>query len=407
MSREYRDINPMKLRVSSIVLSLFGVVFAALRYTEIGLTIIFIAGLFSFGTFIYRRLAYLGAEKWAIGSIIVWLGFFLLTFPVFGYAWELMSDRTIITLFITGISLVFLGFLTEFFDLNLKLINLIKRTKVRLAVLYRRFKSRIFSSIWIFTMFFSSTILIISFFIPQILIPLDFLLPDSNYLDSRFVLVYVFSFALVIEIHEMILVVISSLVNGLSLLLQSLARRIRQLKGLIIRAYELFIDFSKNLYRAIRDFAVLIMENNYSLGFLFFIVFSLISYFKSSQIIFAFATLMLFSGFTTLLIQKPDFIADTISSIHHRTYMQTFKIRNRFVKTQSFECVNCSATISNTYPNCVECGYHLPTCSVCKKQILPGVEIMQCTSCTQSGHIDHLNRWLMIKAICPNCRVAW
>jgi hypothetical protein len=205
----------------------------------------------------------------------------------------------------------------------------------------------------------------------------------------------------------LIYVLFTSFANILYVLLQGLIRRIRQVKGLIIGAYLLFVAFLKNSYNSIKKFILLILQNNYSIGFIAFIVFAIISYYKSDQLLFGISTLMLFSGLTTLIIQKPEFIANTVSNIHHSAYRQSLKIRKRFGKIQSFDCENCGASITSSYAYCVECNHKLPVCSVCKNQILPGIEIMQCGHCNESGHIEHLDRWLMIKAICPNCRVPW
>ncbi|MHA2278901.1 MAG: hypothetical protein ACXAC2_24235 [Candidatus Kariarchaeaceae archaeon] len=407
MSREYKDVNPAKLIFPSVGLSLLGVVFAYVNRIEIGLTLIFFGGLFIFGTLIYKRLYVLGAEKWAIGSIIVWLGFFLSSLPVFGYAWGLMTNSTRLILFSTGLLFVFLGFLTEFFDLNLKLLNLIKQTKIKVAEFVKRLKSRLLSSVWIFLMFISSIWLITSLLIPQVLEPLNRIVPESTYLDSRFFLLYVFVLSLILETRELIILFLSSFTNAIYLLLQGLGRRILQAKGLITGAYYSIIALIRKIGIEINRFITLVLTNNYSLGFFFFIVFGILSYFRSDQILFAISTLMLFSGLTTFLIQKPEFIADTVSNIHHSTYRQSLRVRNRFTKTQSFACANCNAHINSTYPNCVDCGHRLPVCSVCKNKIIPGSKIMQCNHCSESGHSDHLDRWLLIKTVCPNCRLTW
>ena len=363
--------------------------------------------LFRSGTFIYKRLYFLGAEKWAIGSIIVWFGFFLFSLPIFGMAWGLMVNKTRILLFFTGIFFIFIGFLTEFFDLNLKLLNILKQTRIQIIEFYQVFKTRMFSSVWIFLMFVSASMLVVSLIFPYLLNPFNSVFPDQRFTSPRFVLFYVFLLSLILETRSMILLLLSSFANILFILLQGLIRRILKLKSLITGFYKLIINFIKKSLNSIKNFIILISQNNYTFGFLSFIIFGIISLYRSDQTLFGISVLMLFSGLTTLIIQKPEFIASTITSLHHSTYRQSFRIRRRFGKIQAFECVNCSTLIDNRFTHCVKCGHKLPVCSVCKNQIVPGMEILQCTNCLESGHIEHLNRWLQIKAICPNCRIPW
>ncbi len=396
-----------RLAYPSIGLSIIGVLFTYLEHERIGLTIIFFSALFIFGTFIFNRLQVIGAERWAIGSIIVWIGFLLFSFPLFAVAWEILILKTRIILFTLGIVFIGLGFATEFFDLNLKLLKLIKQTKIRLNIIFTKIKARLLSSIWIFLIFISSSLLILSFIFPVIAESTDQLLPNYNYITTRWILVYITIFSTIIELRELISLIFISISTAITLFMRSLTRRLIQFRELIV---SLFVNLKLliiQIWNGLKTFVQISIKNNYSFGFFLFLIFSVFSFFRSDMTLFAISTIMLFAGLTSSLLAKPEFIADSISRIHHSTYKRSLKIRHRFSDNSPYMCPECSLLVTAFYTNCPHCQFILPSCSVCRKLIRPGTEALICTHCQRPGHRSHIERWLMIKANCPNCHLAW
>jgi len=53
---------------------------------------------------------------------------------------------------------------------------------------------------------------------------------------------------------------------------------------------------------------------------------------------------------------------------------------------------------------CPNCGKEHQTCPICRKPILYGENVLDCTFCGIVAHAPHLLEWLRIKGTCPNCR---
>lgn len=401
------QFNRTRLAYPSIGLSIIGVLLTYLESERIGLTLIFFSALFIFGTFIYNRLQVISAEKWAIGSIIVWIGFFLFSLPIFGVAWKIIGLKARILLFIFGIVFILLGFATEFFDLNLKLLKLVNQTKIKLNVFFNKLKERLLSSVWTFLIFIASSLLIVSFFFPIMTESIDSILPDYNFFTTQLILIYIIIFSILMEIRELLSLLIISFGIAIKLLLRSLARRLIQFRELVVSLFFRLKLLIIHIWGTLKNFVQITIKNNYSFGFFLFIIFAILSLFRSDKILFAISTLMLFAGLTTWLLQKPEFIADSISRIHHSTYKRSLKIRNRFSDKAPYECPNCSVMVTTFYANCPRCQVILPSCSVCRKLIQPEMDSLICTHCQRPGHRSHIERWLMIKANCPNCHLAW
>ncbi|OLS24344.1 MAG: hypothetical protein HeimC2_22900 [Candidatus Heimdallarchaeota archaeon LC_2] len=401
------QFNRTRLAYPSIGLSIIGVLLTYLESERMGLTLIFFSALFIFGTFIYNRLQVIGAEQWAIGSIIVWIGFFLFSLPIFGVAWKIIGLKARISLFIFGIVFILLGFATEFFDLNLKLLKLVNQTKIKMEIFFNNLKARLLSSVWTFLIFIASSLLIVSFFFPIITESIDSNLPDYNFLATQLILVYIIIISILMEIRELLSLLIISFGTAIKLLLKSLTRRLIQFRELIISLFFKLKLLIIQIWGTLKNFVQITFKNNYSFGFFLFIIFSVLSYTRSDMVLFAISTLMLFASLTTWLLQKPEFIANTISRIHHSTYQRSLKIRNRFSEKNQYQCPNCSIFVSPLYLTCPRCKAILPTCSVCRKIIKPDTEVLICTHCQRPGHRAHIERWLSIKANCPNCHLVW
>lgn len=53
---------------------------------------------------------------------------------------------------------------------------------------------------------------------------------------------------------------------------------------------------------------------------------------------------------------------------------------------------------------CPNCGMEHLICPICRKPILYGENVLECTFCGIVAHAPHLLEWLRIKGVCPNCR---
>jgi hypothetical protein len=67
-------------------------------------------------------------------------------------------------------------------------------------------------------------------------------------------------------------------------------------------------------------------------------------------------------------------------------------------------CPSCQRIIRKRETLCSKCGKGLSRCLVCHKVIGPDEDYIQCPHCLGLAHRDHLEEWLLIKAVCPYCQ---
>ncbi|MHA1482991.1 MAG: RING finger domain-containing protein [Candidatus Heimdallarchaeaceae archaeon] len=66
--------------------------------------------------------------------------------------------------------------------------------------------------------------------------------------------------------------------------------------------------------------------------------------------------------------------------------------------------MKCGHVIESANEPCKNCK-ELPTkCTICQGLIKHGENVMECPTCTNVAHKEHMEQWLIIKEECPICK---
>ncbi|MHA2091286.1 MAG: hypothetical protein ACW98K_10535 [Candidatus Kariarchaeaceae archaeon] len=405
--------NFSRFAILSILLSIIGIIVAALSQQpddllfSLGLTFIFVAALLMAGSFVLDRLRRIGAEAWAIGSILVWIGYLFFALPLIGFAWNFLSGFQQLLFFSIGVFLILLGFTTEYYDLNIRLIHFIERTRKRFHEVWDTIRQTFLRSNW--TRFASVTVIvdIISFPFPDVLRPLSVLSPSLSLNEHRVILLGIALLCLLAEFREMIYLALSSFFNVLYIFIYGIFRRLRHIPSLIQRLFELLLDLGRRMGNAIRRTAEFGTYNTYIFGFVISIVIGILAFTREDSTLFATSLLAIIASLSILLIQKPQQVASRIGQVQQIAYRRSTIVRNFANRRKDIICPSCSQQLASSASHCYRCDNPIPKCSVCKGIILQNSRTLRCNFCEQVGHLEHLTRWVQINPICPHCRRTW
>ncbi|MCY3412561.1 MAG: hypothetical protein INQ03_13060 [Candidatus Heimdallarchaeota archaeon] len=392
----------MNIRPYVISLAVLGVVAVIFEQVEIGLTLLAAAGLFAFASFIVDRLRRIGVESWVLGSIVVGIGFTLLAVVLIGLAWNILDYTLGIILVILSVFLMVLGYTTEYFDLNVKLIEFYNKSKVQITEALNRFRARVFHSVFTGIAFILSLILLASFFYEPLITSLLFL-P----IHPRWAMVILILFCLAIEVRELVITLLNRLLHFLLLLLQGLFRRIRNFPGIVKR---LLINLADSFQAFLRFLATIFrftFSHSYIVGFIAFAVFGIISLVTKDDILGSFSIILLFTSLTIVIQIHRQSIEENLRSTQASAYRTSFRVRNIFKKKQLSLCFYCERPIQPGFVYCVSCNQMLPSCFICRNTIGLGDEYEQCDNCEYHFHSSHLEKWLSIINTCPICKTEW
>jgi len=67
-------------------------------------------------------------------------------------------------------------------------------------------------------------------------------------------------------------------------------------------------------------------------------------------------------------------------------------------------CLNCGHELKSAYEPCSSCQQRPAKCSVCQGLVKRGDIVVECPSCSNLAHEDHMGQWLRIKQECPMCK---
>lgn len=389
----------------SIAIGLAGVALSAFGYLEIGLTMIFIAALLMFGDFIRNRLKRLGAETWALGSVIVWLGFVAFSLPVMDYVWGIFPDVWNVIVFVIGILLIILGYTTEYFDLNLRLINFWQKLQAQVIDALYSIRKRFLRSVWSVSAFLVTIYLIAGLMLPSLFAPLDGLV-----LDPIIILILLVVLLLAIEFRSVVKILLVRMGELFLIFLNGLVRRIRNLPGLVRTLFVRLKEGLVQLFHYSINFLSFLNFNTYLVGILAFAGFGIVALIRTDSMMGAIALNFLFISLAMLLYQQWDRVASSIQSVNQRAYQSSFTIRNyarRAARSSAIQCYNCGAEVARTAHECNNCHIVYNNCMVCKNFIFPVEAVMECKSCTNQGHKEHIENWLKLRSTCPICREQW
>ncbi len=393
-----------RLGMLTIIIAVVGLVLTAIEMTEIGLTIIFIAGLLMASEFIRSRLRKLTAETWALGSIIVWMGFVIMSLPVIGFAWDIISSPLDVILFSVGILMMIFGYTTEYLDLNQKLIQFWNKTKSRLYNIISNIRKRIFRSIWTISSLILLLVIISSYIFSVVQTGVELL--SISILSGRQILLILFGLLIVIEMRELVIFVINRIGNFLLIILNGLIRRISHLPNLIKTLFVRLKEDLKKLYLGIIRFLSYFITNTYVIGYVFAIILGIFALIHTDAILGSLFFGLIFISTTVLIHQEREMVSRGVARIQHTSYQTSFKARQFVKRSKTRECPNCNAINNKNSSHCMSCQHAFSICMVCKAMIIEEQEV-SCPNCNNKAHLDHIQKWLEIKPECPYCKHSW
>lgn len=399
-----------QLALPAIVSSIAGVIVILAGFEAIGLTLIFIAALLIAGTFVRNRLMSIGAETWALGSVIVWIGFFLTALPLLAEAWGILSNSNQVISLVIGLILIVLGFTTEFFDLNKKFLVMLQNAQLRLSKAWIVIKYKILRTVYAKIQFVFSTLLILSFIFPSVTNTLSNQLPDTIWLNPRIIIVYLMVIVFLFQIHELLTVVFDSISRITLYVVRGIFQRIYRLPSLFRRMWELFISFIQDVLDRISSMLGFLWNNTQITGFTGFVVFGGFAFIRHDKTSFAIAILLLLGALAVLLKRNPEFVNRQLNRVQQSTYQRSLWLRSRIRSEKIVSCPNCGTSVQSHINTCPNCSHELPVCTVCRMRISGGSMVLECSLCHQQAHEDHLLGWFKYGGhvpACPHCREPW
>ncbi|MCE7737331.1 MAG: hypothetical protein GPJ54_20750 [Candidatus Heimdallarchaeota archaeon] len=388
-----------------IILSIIGVVFT-IFYLEIGLTLIAFSGLLTAAEFIRERLKKIGAESWALGSIIVGLGFLFFTIPVIGFAWSFISTSNEIILVVIGVILMIIGYTTEYFDLNVKLLNFIENVKIQYHKLIQKIKAKFLRSVWTISAVFSFTLLILSYFYPVILEPLSGILPNYQ-ASSRLLLISLAVLFLLIEYREFMGFMFVRFGEFLTLLMRGIIRRLVNIKEFFVILFKKGKSLLQSSITFLKDIIVFSFENTFIIGFSSFLIFGILSLLSKDLILSSLSVISLIISLGLILVKYEQAINVRVRTTQQTAYKSAFRIKNLVMRKKFVNCPNCDFEIVKDSINCLNCNESLPKCMICKDLLRKDQEFEECHNCEYHFHKNHIDKWIQILPKCPICKTEW
>ncbi len=417
------------LSTITIILTVIGVGLLAFNQVSMGLTLIFLGGALMASVFIHSRLKKIGSENWAVGSIIVWIGFFLFAVPIFFYAWNIGSTLFNILSSLIGIIFIILGYMTEYLDLNLKLLKLWDQFLNQLRDSINNIKKRIFRSVWSILIFIDAIIILLVFIFQDL--TSKFNTTISNYIGISLIslLLIILIIAVIIEFREIIWITINKSSKTFIILIHAIYGKLLHLPEVMYKFIFRIGKLIKKLTNILLKGVILTVENIYLVSFLMAFILIIVRLFSDGQFITNFGFSMnsipeyirflssngvlwnyiltfILLGIVMLLVQKQEQIISGVNEIQQRSYSTTIRIKNR-LRRKKIICPYCNSVIPAYSAICPHCRNIMPQCMVCKNIIVPGEPILKCKTCGNYAHKEHLTQWLKIKNQCPYCKSIW
>lgn len=399
------DKKSWNTRPYVIVLSIIGVIFS-IFYLDIGLTLIAFSGLLTAAEFIRERLKKIGAESWALGSIIVGLGFVLFTIPVIGFAWSFISASNGIILVVIGVILMIIGYTTEYFDLNLRLLKFIENVKIQFHKLIHKIKTKFLRSIWTILAVTSFTLLILSYFYSQILDPFSNIFPNYQ-LSARLLLVTLSVLFLLIEYREFIGFMFVRVGEFLSLIMRGIVRRLINIKEFIILLYDKLKSLIKSSLSFLKEIIIFSFENTFIIGFSSFLIFGALSLLSKDLILSSLSIISLIISLGLILVKYEKEISVRVRSTQQTAYKSAFRIKNLVRRKKFVNCPNCDFEVVKDSLTCLNCDNEMPKCMICKDLLRKDQDFEECQNCKYHFHKDHIDKWIQILPKCPICKNDW
>lgn len=349
--------------------------------------------------FVLRRIRKKGLDYFVAGAITAYIGFLLLALPIILIAILSELPGQDYSYYITmgvGALLVIFGFLMETYELNKKLIALLKRLKELFMRFLKRIKWKLIFSPWnLFSLAGIAVIILTAFNI----------LPYLDHLYYYLIGGVLIAINIIIHIRKEIWEILKDIGRVISTVLQTWGRALKQIPTIIKKAaiwfYEKTLSFFKLMGRALK---YIIVRNYFLLFVLGIAMFFLLSNFALEARI-AISSLVCLVAIVKPILDWRDFFGEKISTARQYLYKTTQKTRNVLKYRKNIRCPYCSFPNPFLRRKCWQCNKDIPRCMICNNAVEKEETVAFCPHCENIYHVDHLKTWLRFKSKCPVCHI--
>ena len=384
-----------------VIISIFAVGLLILFGTDpdiqkLALSIIIVGFIIASWGYVLFRLGLLGAGMFAAGAIFTTIGFALIAIPLILIAYAMGPSLNVeIILFVSGGVLILLGFFSEQYDLNQKVIDLVSE----LSELISDFMKRINWGI----VFSPVNLLSVGAIYLLVDTPGS---PESIDSNTRIILaICLFNINIAWFFRREIIKFFKISLSWIKVLLIFLKNGVKQLKPISIKALKIFshvISFAKEGFNWL-------VINNWTL----MILLGLLVIFWSSltglpySIRLATGILAISVGISFSAFRYKTYLASIFRSGRSRAYIIGARYSNwRAPKEDLFSCVNCGYQVHpDVIPyQCFKCKFVFEKDMISRRIMRPDDIVAKCASCEYYSLATNWDSWLKIKPNCAHCK---
>ncbi len=365
---------------------------------RVGLGFMVLGFLTIFFAFILRRIRKLGIDYFVLGAIIAYIGFIFIAIPIILFAINVKifeNDGWNFALIGTGLFLLLLGFFTETYDLNAKLLKLFTNINIAFKRMLKRVNWKLFYSPYNILSLLGIAIIIYEIFVSfPYLEAVYWYIIGSALIVLNIILLFRKEFALLV----------SSISKIFVLTFRAIGRGLKHLPRILKSFFIWLWTVTKTVSKASWHFIKYISAHNYfavlAIGIaIFFIDIGILF---ESRI--ALASLLCLMAVMKPLVDYRHELGDKVTTVRANLYKATMYPKR--VLTRSYQCPFCHRHIKKDSHQCRFCSSPIPRCHVCHTPVQKKDTIAPCFSCENLFHHNHLKTWVNIKRNCPVCKVV-
>lgn len=404
-------ITTLWIGFSISVLSIIGILVVtlipALGMTYEDLIFRIILGVFVIGVLILffalilRRLRRKGIDYFVTGAITAYIGFLMVALPAILFAIGITAierDYIFYIVMAAGLLFIIFGFFFEAYDLNLRIIALMKRMKEALKKMWQKINWKLILSPWNILSIAGIAIIILTAVKILIWIPALY----WYLIGGGLILVNI-----IWHFRKEIAEIFANIGKFFATMFQAWWRAIKQIPQIIKRfgvwIYQKSVEFLKVIGRSIRY----IIIRNYLILFIFGIAMFLVFHFMNIftlEVRIALSALVCGVAIVKPILDWRDHFGEDISNARMYLYKTAQKTRRVIQRRKLIRCPYCNRPNEIIREACWHCEEILPQCMICNSKIESGTQIARCQLCDNIYHINHLETWLRFNPKCPVCK---
>ena len=380
-----------------VILSVFLSMGIQDMYFRISLGVFVIGVLIISFAFILRRIRKKGLDYFVAGAITAYIGFLMLALPIILLAILAELPGPDYPYFITmgiGLLLVIFGFLMEAYELNKKLMDLLRRLKTSFVKMLKRIKWKLIISPWnLFTLTGMTVIILTALNLMPLLDNLCYYILGGSLIGIN----------IIIHLRREIYEIIKDITRVIITVLQAWGRAIKQIPRIVKEAtvwvYKKIVSLFKLIGRA---FKYIIVRNYVLLFCLGIALFFLLQNF-SMLLRISISSLVCLVSIIKPILDWRDFSGENVSRARQYLYKTTQRTRNALKYRRNIRCPYCSFPNPFLRRECWQCKREVPRCMICNNAVEKEETVAICPHCDNVYHVDHLKTWIRFNAKCPVC----